>query len=908
MFRKVGKCQHLGTIVEGKRKKTAQLDAADSYYLDGSAKIDVRGILKRRAADYAISDDPKNYLFEVIRANTSQVFNDNHDGFERSELLRFDPRLKTAVYLTYREKPHHVNHRTENPKRARGILLDAHYNDSSTPLAECPGCGNKTADRKNRDESGLGCKKCGTVVKDDFVEILVAVDRRKDPTFAKGVETGQLRFGSMGCNCAETLCNVCGNVAQSTSDFCTHIRAGNKGTLWASANGRDGWKKITAAEAKREATRRNRKFQAADFVELRADDGYTIRKAAEWCRGVEFDEYSRVHMPADPKASQFEVLNRQASSGDESLDNETRQLLAATKKRKKAAGKEKTAMKFVVVRVDGDPSDTYAAETLEEAMDLAMPDSGSRVEMAEVEAEDAGAARLKAEDTDFTPVNDREAADAPMPKDSDVIINITDDGEGGVDVVDPSGEEEEEDNSIEDLDELEDDDQFTPEEMGVMPASMHTASTYSDWTVSMTKAGTAEVKNAEGMPVAVIPNAKKPVNILASLERRGLTATVKTFGGSLHGKVAQVVEHALDDMKEFADKYTKESVAGEGEDDMQGFADRGNVESDVRNDAESDMEDKRETEVDTAQQDRASDHELGNDSLTPGLRTTDRQESDMREKRKPWNMDQSSLDDGARDHQERLAKKMVGSRVSDGKRVAMVTHFDHESGEFTLAGKDLKAFQVKAQSIESQWKQLDKGPSDEDPMSRKAYEARVQRWAKSQIQAARKQAMSDFTRALRIVAKRQALGLEESPLKEALGVQLANDKTVGYDAVSGRPLEYTAMSNELAVHLIEAAFEDAADKEIDRLAQRAGDLVKESSDYLKSAERDLSKQAHRVPSVTAAEFVDPVEAVSAEQRQAVLNGNMTLNPSPEPSVQDDGPSKLRTALRGTKTARLGARQ
>ncbi len=623
---------------------------------------------------------------------------------------------------------------------------------------------------------------------------------------------------------------------------------------------------------------------------------------------MEFDEYSRVHMPADPKASQFEVLNRQASSGDESLDNETRQLLAATKKRKKAAGKEKTAMKFVVVRVDGDPSDTYAAETLEEAMDLAMPDSGSRVEMAEVEAEDAGAARLKAEDTDFTPVSDREAADAPMPKDSDVIINITDDGEGGVDVVDPSGEEEEEDNSIEDLDEMEDDDQFSPEEMGVMPASMHTASTYSDWTVSMTKAGTAEVKNAEGMPVAVIPNAKKPVNILASLERRGLTATVKTFGGSLHGKVAQVVEHALDDMKEFADKYTKESVAGEGEDDMQGFADRGNVESDVRNDAESDMEDKRETEVDTAQQDRASDHELGNDSLTPGLRTTDRQESDMREKRKPWNMDQSSLDDGVRDHQERLAKKMVGSRVSDGKRVAMVTHFDHESGEFTLAGKDLKAFQVKAQSIESQWKQLDKGPSDEDPMSRKAYEARVQRWAKSQIQAARKQAMSDFTRALRIVAKRQALGLEESPLKEALGVQLANDKTVGYDAVSGRPLEYTAMSNELAVHLIEAAFEDAADKEIDRLAQRAGDLVKESSDYLKSAERDLSKQAHRVPSVTAAEFVDPVEAVSAEQRQAVLNGNMTLNPSPEPSVQDDGPSKLRTALRGTKTARLGARQ
>lgn len=906
MFRKVGKCQHLGTIVQGKRKKSAQLSGVtDSYYLDGSTKIDVGGILKRRAADYAISSNPSDYLFEVIRANTSQVFNDNHDGFERSELLRFDPRLKTAVYLTYREKPHHVNHRTDNPKRARGVLLDAHYNDASTPLSQCPGCGHKTADRKERDSSGLGCRKCGTIVKDDFVEILVAVDRRKDPTFAKGVETGQLRFGSMGCNCAETLCNVCGNVAQSVTDFCTHIRGGNKGSYWASKDGKNNWTRISAAEATREMARRKRKFQAADFVELRADDGYTIRKAAEWCRGVEFDEYSRVHMPADPKASQFEVLNRQASSGDMSLDNETRQLLAATKKRKKqAAGKEKTAMKFIVVRVDGDPSDTYAAETLEQAMDLAMPDSGSRVEVAEVEAEDAGAARLMPDDADFAPLNDHDAADAPMPKDSDVIINITDDGAGdGVDIV--TDDDEDLDDSIEDLNDSDDDEAFSPEEMGVLPASMHTASTYSDWKVRVTKAGSAEILTDAGLPVAVIPNAKgRGHKLMASLEQKGLYGTVKAFKGSVHGKVAQVVEHALDDMKEFADKYTKGSVAGEGMDDMQEFPNRGDVASDVRNDAGSDMQMKREPEVGSVQQGRASDNELGNQSLSPGLTSHENQESDMREKRKPWSMDQSALDNEAHDHQERLA--LLGKRVTDGKRVAMVTSFDHESGEYTLSGRDLKSFKVTAQSIESQWKQLDKGPSD-DAMNRKAFEARMQRWAKAQIEAARKKAASDFARALRIVAKRQAMGTEESPLKEALGVQLANDKTVGYDAVSGRPLEYTAMSGELAVHLIESAYKEASDAEIDRLVQRATELMKESPDYLKSAERDLSKQAHRVPPVTAAEIVDPAEAVSQQARRAVLNGNLALNPSSE-SSHEDGSSKLRSALGGTRTARLGARQ
>jgi hypothetical protein len=50
---------------------------------------------------------------------------------------------------------------------------------------------------------------------------------------------------------------------------------------------------------------------------------------------------------------------------------------------------------FYVVRVNGDAADTHAAETLAEAVSIAMPDPGSRLAIGTVKARDAGAARLK---------------------------------------------------------------------------------------------------------------------------------------------------------------------------------------------------------------------------------------------------------------------------------------------------------------------------------------------------------------------------------------------------------------------------------------------------------------------------------------------------------------------------------
>lgn len=49
---------------------------------------------------------------------------------------------------------------------------------------------------------------------------------------------------------------------------------------------------------------------------------------------------------------------------------------------------------FHVVRINRDPMDTFAATSLEEALDLAKADPGDTVEVQEVDAPDAGAARL----------------------------------------------------------------------------------------------------------------------------------------------------------------------------------------------------------------------------------------------------------------------------------------------------------------------------------------------------------------------------------------------------------------------------------------------------------------------------------------------------------------------------------
>ena len=183
--------------------KTAGKKVA-SIYGDSPIKINIQAMLDLVAKEYNISSDPNDYLFEAARAVTADEPNFNGDSFPRSELLRFDHRLGKAVYQSFIGKPNHLNHRADNPKTSRGVVLDASYNDLTPVLDECPGCGAKTASLEARDSSGLRCTQCDHVVKDEFVELLIAIDASKDSAYANGVRNGSLNSLSMGCFLAGT--------------------------------------------------------------------------------------------------------------------------------------------------------------------------------------------------------------------------------------------------------------------------------------------------------------------------------------------------------------------------------------------------------------------------------------------------------------------------------------------------------------------------------------------------------------------------------------------------------------------------------------------------------------------------------------------------------------------------------
>jgi hypothetical protein len=258
VFRRTAKASILGQW-EGEKPssitRTAGLEKFSSHFLQNAGKIDIESGLRDIADEYAISKDPRQYLYIPVRANSVGVPNENGDAFSRKESLRFDHRIGRRVYQTYLLKPHHVNHRADNPRMARGFIVDVHYNDQN-PMPE---------EWRNRYEASTGTQH----PRDEFVEALLAVDASKDPYLTKGLKSGVIQAFSMGCECESTQCSLpwCGKIATNRLEFCPHIRYGNK-MQWFS-NPSDPRMKI---------------------------------QAFEWCNGVVYSELSAVDQPADPRA------------------------------------------------------------------------------------------------------------------------------------------------------------------------------------------------------------------------------------------------------------------------------------------------------------------------------------------------------------------------------------------------------------------------------------------------------------------------------------------------------------------------------------------------------------------------------------------------------------------------------
>lgn len=55
-----------------------------------------------------------------------------------------------------------------------------------------------------------------------YVDILVATNKRKDPKWAAMVESGEVRYLSMGCVSSAIVCSKCGNISRDESEDCEH--------------------------------------------------------------------------------------------------------------------------------------------------------------------------------------------------------------------------------------------------------------------------------------------------------------------------------------------------------------------------------------------------------------------------------------------------------------------------------------------------------------------------------------------------------------------------------------------------------------------------------------------------------------------------------------------------------------
>lgn len=202
-FRKTSKLDVLATmsgreVLASPDKKGWRKSASSrgvSHFAQAN-ETSVQAILEAVGDKYFISKDPADYIFAVYRAVTEDEPNGNGDAFPREELLSWNKYEKKPVYRTFEFKPRFVNHQADDLRMARGVCLDAHYNENDP--------------------------------EDRFIEVLVCYDAKKDPILAQAVLDGLISQCSMGCDALKTVCNVCDNIAWSEDDYCKHILPANR--------------------------------------------------------------------------------------------------------------------------------------------------------------------------------------------------------------------------------------------------------------------------------------------------------------------------------------------------------------------------------------------------------------------------------------------------------------------------------------------------------------------------------------------------------------------------------------------------------------------------------------------------------------------------------------------------------
>ena len=175
------------------RVKTAKIikvapKESDFLYIRNRA-VSAGNVIEHKSGQYELVPLDNYYQNFAKYSQVCRNANMNGDFFSHEELKK--------CYKTFIGKAVFIDHNDENVEDARGIILDAIYN-----------------------ENGY------------FVELLEAIDRKAFPQLAQGIEKRYITGTSMGCRAEYAICSICGHKAYGEDDLCEHV-ANFKGGMWA---------------------------------------------------------------------------------------------------------------------------------------------------------------------------------------------------------------------------------------------------------------------------------------------------------------------------------------------------------------------------------------------------------------------------------------------------------------------------------------------------------------------------------------------------------------------------------------------------------------------------------------------------------------------------------------------------
>lgn len=126
---------------------------------------------------YNLSADYRDYIASEVPIVTADVPNRNMDCFSYPELTFFNPLYGCFTYQTFCGKGVHLQHDNQDPKKAKGLILDA------------------------------SLRKVGHAW---HVMILLACDRTKDRQLVEEIIRSPINGWSMGALVSYTTCSICG--------------------------------------------------------------------------------------------------------------------------------------------------------------------------------------------------------------------------------------------------------------------------------------------------------------------------------------------------------------------------------------------------------------------------------------------------------------------------------------------------------------------------------------------------------------------------------------------------------------------------------------------------------------------------------------------------------------------------